>query len=127
MYAKRHRVTVTTDGSGNYTGYTEVVTGYVLQVTYTPDGTSPLDTNADLDITGEDSGTVIANHDNIGTSAFTRAYRQATHDTLGAASLYAAGGEPVEDKICVANERIKLVIANGAGAKAGIFDIYVGG
>lgn len=125
-YIERHVVSISTDGSGDDTEYTAVVTGCVLQVKYTP-GASPIDTNGDLDITGEVSGVVIANHDNIGTSAFTKVYLQATHGVDGSASLYAAGGEPVEALICVANERIKVVIANGAASKTGDFYIYVGG
>lgn len=126
QYVERHEVAVLTDGSGDFSGFTPLVSGRVWQVCYTPDGTSPLDTGADLDITGESSGVVIANHDNIGTAAFTRAYRQATHGVDGSASLYAAAGEPVETPVVVANERIKVAIAQGGAAKQGTFHIYVG-
>lgn len=119
------RLEVLTDASGDYTGYTLPVSGRVEHVRYTPDGTSPLDTGADLDITGDSSGVVLANHDNIGTAAFTRAYRQATHGVDGAAALYAAAGTGVFDKVAFAGERLKLVIANGGNVKAGIFDITV--
>jgi len=125
QYIERHVINVLTDGAGAFTGFTPLVQGLVWQVAYIP-GASPIDTAGDLDITGEESGVVIANHDNIGTAAFTKAYRQATHDILGAASLFAAAGEPVETPVAVANERIKLVIANGAAAKTGTFHIYVG-
>lgn len=127
MYVERHVVSVTTDASGDFTGYTPVVKGEVLQVRYIPDGTSPLDTGADLDITCEQSGVVVANHDNIGTSAFTKAYRQASHGVDGTAALYAAGGAAVNAPIVAASERLKLVIANGGNAKSGVFHIYVGG
>lgn len=124
-YIERHAIAVTTSAGGAFTDYTPVVTGCVLQVRYVPSG-SPIDTNGDLDITGEVSGVVIANHDNIGTSAFTKAYRQATHGVDGAASLYATDGKPVEALVCVASERIKLVIANGGSVLSGTFYIYVG-
>jgi hypothetical protein len=124
-YVNLQTVAITTNGSGADTEYTAVVTGCVAQVHYIPDGTAPLDTGADLDITMETTGVVVANHDDIGTSAFTRAYRQATHGVDGSASLYAGSGEPVEAPICVANDRLKVVIANGASTKSGTFYIWV--
>jgi len=124
-YISRELISVTTSAGGAFTGYTNVVTGCVLQVTYVPGG-SPIDTNGDIDFTGEVSGTVIANHDNIGTSLFTAAYRQATVGVTGAAALYAGGGTAVNDLICVANERIKLVVANGGNVTTGSFYVYVG-
>lgn len=124
-YAERHSITVTTDSSGDFTGHTPVVTGRVVQYRYIPDGSSPLATGADLDITGADTGVVIANHDNIGTVAFTKAPRQPTHDPAGAASLYAAGGEGVEVPVVVANERLKLIIANGGSVLSGVFHIWI--
>lgn len=126
MYIERHEVAVTTNGSGAFTGYTAKVTGIVHQIRYVPDGSAPLDTGADVDITGEVTGTVLLDKDNIGTAAFNVAPRQPTHDTGLAASLYASGGEPVEAPIAMADERIKVVIASGGSAKAGTFHIWVG-
>lgn len=118
-------VSVLTDASGDFTATTAATSGKIVQVRYVPDGSSPLDTGADLDITGSKSGVVIANHDNIGTAAFTNVYRQATHGVDGSASLYAAAGEPVEAPIYVAQEGITLTISNGGNAKAGKFYIYL--
>jgi hypothetical protein len=53
----------------------------------------------------------------------TWAPRQPTHTTAGAASLYAAGGTAVNDHICLANERVKIVLAQGGSAKAGVFHV----
>jgi hypothetical protein len=117
---------MTTDAGGDATAFTPVAFGRVLQLRYVPDGTSPLDTGADLDITLKESGVVVANHDNIGTSAFTKVYRQATHAIDGSASLHAAGGEPTEDYVFVAGEPIKLVIFSGGNAKSGTFYIWTG-
>lgn len=126
MYVKRHEVALLTDGSGDQTAYTEVTTGRVVQVRYVPDGSSPLDTGADLTITGEKSGVNILTRANIGTSAFTAAPRQPTHSsTDGVASLYAAGGAAVNGDVVVAEERIKVVVAQGGAAKAGTLHIYV--
>lgn len=126
MRVQRIPIAVLTDGSGAFTGYSDVVEGRILQVRYVPDGSTPLDTGADVTITGEQSGVSILAQSNIGTSAYAVAPRQATHDQAAAASLYAGSGEPVETEIVVGQERIKLVIAQGGAAKAGTFHIYVG-
>jgi hypothetical protein len=126
MGALNYRILVTTDAAGAAIAKSSMpVFGRIEYVIYTPDATNPLDTGADLDITGENSGIVVANHDNIGTVAFTRAYRQATHGIDGAAALYAAAGQGVLDRIAIAGERLKVVIANGGNTKSGIFDIVV--
>jgi len=125
MYVERHEVAIETSAGGAFTGYTPVVTGEVVQYSYVPDGTTPLDTGADLDITGEQSGAVIANQDNIGTAAFTKAPRQASHGVAGGAALYAAAGEAVLVPIVVARERLKVVIAQGGNVKKGTLHIFV--
>lgn len=125
MQVELHTVAIATDANGDFTGYTAVVKGEIRQYRYVP-GAAALDTGADLDITGETTGIVISNQDNIGTSAFTKVPRAATHDETGTASLYAAGGEPVEDRIAVAGERLKVVIASGGNTKSGTLYIWVG-
>lgn len=128
MQVEKHTIAILTNAGGAFTGYTAVpVTGAVLQYRYVPDGVAPLDTGADLDVTGEETGVVLVNQDNIGTSAFTKAPRQATHDEAGAASLYAAAGEPVEAAAVVAGERLKVVVAAGGNTKLGTLYIWVGG
>lgn len=82
-------------------------------------------TGADLDITGEITGVVISNQDNIGTVAFTKATRQATHDEAGAALLFAGAGEPVEAPVAVAGERLKVVIAQDGNVLSGTLYIWV--
>jgi hypothetical protein len=62
MDIERHELTLTTDSSGDATGDTGQVTGRVLQVRYVPHATTPLDTNADLTITGEASGVNLDEH-----------------------------------------------------------------
>lgn len=124
----RHVVSVTTDSDGAATGYTDVpVNGFIHSIRYIPDGSSPLDTNADVDITGEATGIVVLDDDNIGTSAYTVMPRFATTDQTNTASLYASGGEPVEDRVGIANERLKVVIASGGDTLTGVFHILVEG
>lgn len=121
----RVRIDVTTDASGDATKYTPILDGYLHMFRYVPDGTNPLATGADIDLTGDQSGMVYVNQDNIGTSAYSKLPRAATCDETGAASLYAAGGEPVEDRMLIAGERLKLVVANGGNAKSGAFHLWI--
>ena len=114
---------VTTDASGDDSVALGHVTGRFLQLRYIPDGTNPLATGADLDVVGDTTGVVLVNHDNIGVSAFERRYRAPTHDEAGAASLYAAAGEPVEDYIVV-DENLTLTIANGGNTDSGTFYLW---
>lgn len=126
MYAERHDVAITTDASGDATAYTLAITGAVHSIRYVPDGTSPLDTGADVTITGETSGFPVLTEANIGTSAFTRSPRQPTHkNSDGSALLYAASGEPVETAIILANERIKVVVAQGGNTKSGTLTFII--
>lgn len=121
-FVQRHVVTVTTDGSGDATAYTENIQhGRLSQIVYVKtDFTNGVDFVITVDATGE----ILWDEDNVNASA-TRAPRQATHDTVGVASLYAAAGEPVEDKIAIANSRIKIVIAQGGAAKTGVFHVIL--
>lgn len=127
MYIERHDLTLTVSAGGALTTYTDrPVTGEIRQIRYVPDGTNPLDTGADLTITGETSGLVIATLSNIGTAAVQWAPRQATADVVGAAALYASGGVGVNDRIAIAGERIKVVVAQGGTSKTGTLYIWVG-
>ena len=127
MYIERLSLTLTVNASGDATVYSATpVSGRVLQLRYVPDATVPLDTGADLTITGEDTGVAIATLSNIGTSGVTVVPRQATHTTAGAAALYAAGGVAVLEPVAIAGERIKVVVAQGGTSKTGTLHICIG-
>lgn len=126
MHIERHDISITTSAGGAATVYTDnPVTGRVLQVRYRPDATSPLDTGADLTITTDVTGVAIATLTDIGTSAFTRVPRQATHGVTGTALVYAAT-DPVAEPVAVAGERIKVVVAQGGNAKLGTLSFWIG-
>lgn len=126
MYIERHEVSITVDASGDGTGYTPIVSGFVRAIRYVPDGTAPYDTNGDVVITGDVSGVPILTVTNMGTSALTLSPRAAVVGVTNVAALYAAAGTGVTDLIPVAAERIKVVIAQGGNAKTGKFHIYIG-
>lgn len=119
-------VAVATDGSGAFSKTIQPSGGRFLQMRYVPDGSSPLDTGSDIDLAGATSGYVYLNQDNIGTSAYELAPRQATSDETGAALLYAAAGEAVTDFIYLAGEPLTFTVANGGDTKSGTFYFWFG-
>lgn len=122
-YITRHVVAITTDASGDFTGYTPVVNGFVQGVRFVD---TDLDAGADITVTCDVSGQAIVTLTNQANTA-TVLPRAATHDVAGAALLYAAGGAAVSDLIPVADERIKVVVAQGGNATTGTLHVYVGG
>ncbi|MCH7573606.1 MAG: hypothetical protein IIA59_00615 [Candidatus Marinimicrobia bacterium] len=121
-YAERHRLTLVTDASGDVTGHTPAVTGRLIAIVYTKD---TYDAGVDFAITAEATGEGIWTESDVNASA-TRAPRQPTHDNVGAASLYAGSGEPVEDYIVLAQDRVKIVVSSGGNVKSGQFDVIIG-
>jgi hypothetical protein len=114
-YAQRHTVALTTAADGSATGYTPVVTGKISAIHYLK---TDFDNGVDFTVTSEATGQGIWAELDVNASAV-RAPRQATHSTAGVASLYAAAGTAVQDKIAVAEDRIKIVIAQGGDTKSG--------
>ena len=118
MFAKRLTVTVPTNGSGAATVYSDPIDyGLVSQIRYLK---VDYDNGSTFTITSEATGETIWTESGVNASA-TRAPRQATHGTDGAASLFAGGGAAVQDKIALVNDRIKIVIASGGATKTATF------
>ena len=120
-YAERHAITVTTAADGSATAYSPTVTGKLSQIRYVKTDYSDGST---FTITSEATGETLWTETAVNASA-TRAPRQATHSTAGAAALYAAAGTAVNDKIALAADRVKIVIANGGATKTGVFHVVV--
>lgn len=124
-FGRRFTVSPTTDGSGDATAYTPPLNGRILAVIYTKDGTSPYATGVDFTLTLAESGQPVWDEDDVDASK-TVAPRQPTHASDGTASLYAGGGEPVEDYIWAIDEALQIVIASGGDTKVGEFQVIVG-
>jgi hypothetical protein len=122
MHVQRFVVPVAVNADGDATAYTPVLTGRVLAIHYVKvdyaDG-------VDFTITSEATGQNLWTQVNQNASAV-KCPRQPTHDGVGVASLYAAGGEPVEDHIYLANDRVKIVVAAGGVSKTGTFHVVIG-
>jgi hypothetical protein len=121
-------VALTTNGSGAATGYTPTCSGLVRAIAYVPHATTPLDTNADIVVTGNTTGVAILTKANIGLSATSWHPRVGVCAVAdGAALLYASGGTAVADLVPVADEAIKIVVAQGDSGKSGTFYFFVDG
>lgn len=121
MNAQRLVVPVTTIADGSATAYSPVVSGRIETIRYVK---TDFDNGVDFTITAEATGETLWSQLNVNASA-TVAPRQPTHDTAGVASLFAAGGAAVNDGIVLANDRVKIVIAQGGNVKSGTFHIVV--
>ena len=126
MGNRLHTVAVTTDASGDFTATTPDVSGSIEWVRYVPAASNDLDANWDLDIVGSVTGVVVLGITNITAAAQTWAPRQATHGVDGTASLYAAAGEPVEDKVRVHGEALDITVADGGNVQSGTIYILEG-
>lgn len=120
-FAQRVSVAVTTDSGGAAIAYSPPVTGLLSQIRYVK---TDFANGVDFTITAEATGETLWAENNVDASA-TRAPRQATHGTDGAAALFAAGGAAVQDKIALAADRVKIVVASGGSVKSGTFHILI--
>lgn len=111
------RISITTAADGSATVYSAPFVGLLHALVYLP-GASGLDTGADLTITDEATGHALVTVTNGGTSTVVIMPRGATASTANAASLYAAGGAAVNDRLPVVG-RVKIVVASGGNAKSG--------
>lgn len=122
MYAKRLTVPVTTAADGSATAYSDHIDyGLLSQIRYVK---TDFADGSTITVTAEGTGETLWAETAVNASA-TRAPRQATHGTDGTASLYAAAGQAVRDKIAIANDRIKIVIASGGNVKSGTFHLLI--
>lgn len=118
---KRYKVTVTTAADGSATAYTPRLSGKINAVHYVK---TDFADGVDFTITSEATGQGIWTDTNINASEIVQP-RAPTHDQAGAALLYASGGTAVADRLALANDRVKIVIAQGGNAKIGTFHILV--
>jgi hypothetical protein len=122
MQAERHVVTLTTAADGSATGYTPVVSGRVLGVRYVK---TDFANGVDFTITAEATGeSILSLTDQNASGSFYP--RVPTCSTAGAAALYAAAGAAVNDHVCVANDRVKVVVAQGGDTKTGAVHVIIG-
>jgi hypothetical protein len=121
---KRYKVTVTTASDGTVTAYTPRISGKLHSLHYVPDGTVPYTNTVDMTITAEATGEALVSRTNVA-AAFVTYPRAPTAAADGTASLYAAAGTAIQDKPGLANDRVKIVLAQGGAAKTGVFHVLI--
>ena len=121
---RRYTVTVTTAADGTAVACSPRVSGKIHSINYVKDGSNPYATGVDFAVTGEVSGENIWAQADVNASAV-KYPRAATHGQDGAAALYAAGGTPIQERVALAGDRVKIAIAQGGNAKVGKFHILV--
>lgn len=113
--------TITTDSSGNATAYIGPLSGYLNQIRYIK---TDFADGVDFTVTSENTGQTLWGENDVNAAA-QRQPRMPTHSTAGVAALYASGGVAVNDRIALANDRIKIVIGSGGNTKSGQFEVIV--
>jgi len=125
MHIERFTVDLTTDGSGNATGYTPVLTGRVLALHYVKDGSNAFSDGVDFAVTAEATGETIWAENDVNATAH-RYPRAATHNADGTAALYAADGQAVNEAVALASDRVQIAVSSGGAAKAGKVLVVIG-
>lgn len=116
MYAERHTVALETDASGDATGYTPNITGRVHSISYAKDDYAD---GVDFTITLESTGESLWTDTNINASERVYPVAPANIGSTGAASTIK------EVPIVAANDRVKIVVANGGNVTSGTFHVTV--
>lgn len=122
---RRYKIPVTTAADGTATAFSPRIAGKIHQIEYVKDGgANPFASGVDFAVTGEATGVNLWTQSDVNASAVV-APRLPTHSQAGVAALFASGGTGVLDKIGMASDRVKIVIAQGGNAKVGTFHILV--
>jgi hypothetical protein len=115
---KRHVVSLTTDGSGNASGMTPPIHGYVESIRYIKtDFTNGVDFTIAV---GGASGPTILTEANVDASI--TKYPRAPASTTAGAAITDSG-----EKIPLVSDPIYIGIANGGAAHTGTFEIITSG
>jgi hypothetical protein len=115
MTMRRTRIQLTTAADGTVTGYSARISGRIHSLHYIK---TDFADGVDFTVTAEATGESIWAESNVNAAAV-RYPRAPVHSQAGVASLYAAGGTAVQDKIALANDRVVVAIAQGGNAKTG--------
>ncbi len=121
MFFERKSVTITTDVAGDATAYIDVQHGFIHALHYIK---TDFADGVDFTITSEVTGETIWTELNVN-AADVIYPRVPTSTPANVAILYAATFA-VNDKIALANDRIKIVIANGGDTKTGEIIALIG-
>ncbi len=117
-FAERHTVTVTT-GTATGTGYTPNITGRIVSIQYVKPGSNSYSDGVDIDITGDATGLIVWNDDDVNASVTVYPLAAAVKSADGDASALS------EVPVVLVNERVKIAVASAGNGTAGTFHIVV--
>lgn len=120
---RKFKVTVTTDGSGDATAYSPRVAGKVVAISYVKPGAASYTDGVDFTVTSEATGETIWAQANVNATTHVKP-RAATHTTAGVAATL-DGTVAALDAVALANDRIKIVVAQGGATKVGAFHFLI--
>lgn len=121
MATRKFTVAATSNSGGAATVYTPYLTGYIESIQYVK---TDYANGVDFTITAEATGEAIWVEQDVN-AAVTKLPRAATHDVTGVAAVYASGGSAVNDRIALARDRAKIVLASAGDTKTGSFVVIV--
>jgi hypothetical protein len=124
MFIQRFAVSLATDGSGNFTGYTPVLNGRIVGVVYAKDGSNPLSNGGTLTVSAEATAEAILTVANLNASA---SYypRSPVHASSNGGVLTFDGTWPLADPVRVAQDRVKVALAGAGANKVGVVYVIV--
>ena len=121
MYTERHSVALTTAADGSATGYTPHITGRILGIIYTKtDFANGVDFAITLNATGE---TILTLTDQNSSGVWYP--RVQVHDETGTGATL-DGTRKMREPVAAANDRVKIVIAQGGDTRTGTVTVIVG-
>jgi hypothetical protein len=120
MSIRRHKANVTTEYGGDAEAYSPRISGKLVSVRYVKDD---FENGVDFVLTSENTGATIWSEDDVNASA-TRYPRVATQTTAGGAATY-NGTQTVNGKILLAQDRVKIEVADGGNETSGTFHFTI--
>lgn len=117
-YAKREDVTVATSTGGAATEYSSVLNGKVAAIVYASGGASGYASTVDFTITAETTGQNLWTEANITAG-------QSVYPVVAANTQDGAASTITEKEIALADERVKIVLAQGGNTKTGTFTVIM--
>jgi hypothetical protein len=121
MYAQRYSVSLTTASDGTATGYTPPVNGRILAVIYQKtDFANGVDFTITLEATGEP---ILTLTDQNASGTF---YPRVPVQDAAGADATLDGTRKMREPVRAADDRVKIVIAQGGSVKTGTVLVVVG-
>src|SRR4051812_7190637 len=124
MNPRRYSVAVPSDGAGNGSVNSPMISGEIIAVHYVKDGSNAYTNGVTVNLSLEATGQSVWNEAAVNASAI-RAPRQPTHSQAGVAALYAAGGTAVLETMVMAEDRVVCAVSGAGANKTGTFIILV--